>query len=124
MKLVHGGLIAIALFCGITGAAAWVLRTEGEFTNEQGPAAYLIMGICTVFFFAALGISAGLRNRIDGIRSITIRTLFLCGICGPLVVLFFLLTSRGLRIGILPYCLAGAFACGALLFRRREVRSD
>src|ERR1700747_1050546 len=80
------------------------------------------MGVCSVLVFAALGISAGLRNRIDGIHSIAIRTLFLCGICGLLVLLFFLLTSRGFRIGILPYCLVGAVVCGALLFRRQEIR--
>jgi len=124
MKLVHGGLIAVALFVGITGVGTWVLRSEGGFTKEQGPAAYVIMGMCSVFFVAALGISARLRNGIDGINSIAVRTLFLCGICGLLVLLFFLLTSRGLRIGILPYCLVGALACGALLFGRREVRSD
>jgi hypothetical protein len=124
MKLVLGGLIAVAFFVGITGVGTWVLRSEGEFTKEQGPAAYVIMGMCSVFFVAALGISAGLRNGTDGINSIAIRTLFLCGICGVLVLLFFLLTSRGLRIGILPYCLVGALVCGALLFRRREVRSD
>jgi hypothetical protein len=124
MKLVHGGLIAVALFFGITGVGTWVVRSEGGLTTEEGPAAYLIMGTCSVLFFAALGISAGLRNKIDGIHSIAIRTLFLCGVCGLLVLLFFLLTSRGLRIGILPYCFVGALACGALLFRRREVRSD
>ena len=26
MKLIHGGLIAVALFFGITGVGAWVLR--------------------------------------------------------------------------------------------------
>jgi hypothetical protein len=124
MKLVHAGLIAVALFAGITGGGAWILRSDGTFTKEQGPAALLIISVCTVVFFAALGISAGLRNRIDGVRSITIRTLFLCGICGLLVRLFFLLASRGLRIGILPYCLVGALACGTLLFRRRQFRSD
>jgi hypothetical protein len=120
MKLVHGGLIAVALFFGITGGRTWVVRSEGGVTKEQDPAAFVIMGVCSVCFFAALGISAGLRNRRDGIYSIANRALFLCGICGLLVLLFFLLASRGLRIGILPYCLVGAFACGALLFRRQE----
>ena len=123
MKLVHGGLIAVALFFGITGGGAWVVRSEGGFTKEQDPAAFVIMGVCGVLFFAALGISAGLRNRMDGFYSIGIRALFLCSICGFIVLLFFLLTSRGLRMGIIPYCLVAAVACGVLLFRRREPRS-
>ena len=120
MKFLHSGLFAIALVCGIAAMGCWVLtQADAGISKEQGPVIILIVCLSSILFLLPLALSAYLRNKMEGTRSIAVRTVFLVGVCGILVVLFFVVTSRGLifKFGPFSYILLGAFVCFAVVSR-------
>ena len=123
MKVAQIPLFVSALISGIAAMGCWVL-TQGDaaITQQQAPITLLIMGLASAVFVLLLVSAAFLRNRTQGIRSIFTRAFFLIGACGTLVMLFFIVTSKGmiLKFGPSPTILLSAFALSALLFWPRK----
>jgi fucose 4-O-acetylase-like acetyltransferase len=124
MKLIHRALFAVALLCGITAMGSWVL-TQGDaaITKEEVPMILLIMSLSSVLFVLLHATSAFLANKGKGVRAIVTRTLFLMGLCGVVVVLFFVATSVGriFLFGPLPTVLPLVSISCALLFRPNRI---
>ncbi len=76
-----------------------------------------------MLFVLVLATSAFLTNRGRGVRAIVAKTLFLMGLCGVLVVLFFVATSVGriFLFGPLPSVVLLVSVSCALLFRQKRI---
>ncbi len=124
MKLIHRALFTVALLCGITALGCWVL-TQGDaaITKEEVPMTLLIMSLSSVLFVLLHATSEFLANKGKGVRAIVARMLFLMGLCGVVVVLFFVATSVGriFLFGPLPTVLLLVSIACALLFRQKRI---
>lgn len=101
----------------------WVLtQADAAITKEEGRLTVLIMVFSLAFFALTLGTSAFLAKRAQGFHAIVRRMLFLVGLFGSLVVLFFVATSRGkiFLFSPLPSILLSLFVLSALFFRPRK----
>lgn len=127
MRILHTALFIVALICGTAAMGCWILtQADATITKEQGPITILIMSLSSALFVLALAISALLANKGMGIRTIVAKTLFLMGLCGVLVVLFFVATSVGriFLFGPLPSLLLLVSISCALLFRRKKIAAS
>lgn len=124
MRILHGIMFAVALVCGIAAMGCWVLtQADAAITKEQRPMTIFIMSLSSVLFVLVHATSAFLSNKGTGVRTIITRTLFLMGLCGVLVVLFFVAVSVGriFLFGPLPAVLLLASISCALLFRQKRI---
>jgi hypothetical protein len=127
MKILQAGLFIVALVCGIAAMGCWIFtQSDAGIPRQEGPLILVIMCLSSVFFVTSLAASAFLQNRMEGARSVARRALFLVGICGILVLLFFIVSSRAMifKFGPLPSVLLGTFIGLALFFRRWKPTTD
>jgi hypothetical protein len=124
MKILRGILFAVALICGIAAMGCWVLtQSDAAIPRGQGPLTTLIMSLSSVLFALLHATSAFLSDKGKGVRAIIFSTIYLMGVCGVLVVLFFVMTSVGriFLFGPLPTVLLVVSIFSALLFRQKRI---
>jgi len=110
MKATQVALFIGALIAGITSMGCWVLtHADAAVTREEGPTVVLIMLLGLAVSLALL-VCAGVLYRE---RPATPRICFLIGLCGLLVMAFFIITSRGaiVQFGAFPKSFLARSAC-------------
>ena len=123
MKTAQIVLIIFGVACGLVAMGSWLVLRLGGVTKNEGPTTALIMFGSIVVFGITLTTSSFLRNRTHGVRSIALRSMYLAGVCGVAVLLFFAVVSRGtvFQLGDYDFLLI-LFAC-CVFFGRERARA-
>ena len=125
IRIVRRGLFTVAVVCGGAAMGLWVLtQSDAGITPQEGPRTLAIMFGSSIAFVAALTGSAFLAHQKKGFRIVLRCSLFLIGVGGLSVLVFFVLTSRGLIFGFGPLPLTVlliSLICVALFWRADHV---
>jgi len=95
MKAIQVVLIIVGVICGVVAMGSWLVLQLGGVTAKEGPTTALIMYACIAGFGITLTTSSFLRNRTKGRRAVAMRAMYLMGVSGLSVLLFFAVVSRG-----------------------------
>jgi Ca2+/Na+ antiporter len=121
IRIVRRGLFTVAVFCGGAAMGCWLLtQADAAITPQEGPRTVATLLGSSLAFLTTLAGSSFLGHRKQGIRAVLRSTVFLVGTCGLCVLVFFVVTSRGLifKFGALPFfVLLVSLACVALFWR-------
>jgi hypothetical protein len=113
-------LLVLATLGGVGAFGCWVLtQADAAISPKEGPTVILIVVGCIAIFGGASFISASLSARGQSAIVKVRRTMFLMGVCGAIVVLFFALVSWGriFMFGPVPTVLLTFFVLMALSSR-------
>jgi hypothetical protein len=128
IRIIRRVLFVIAVLSGGTAMGCWLLtQSDAGITPQEGPMVIALLLGSSLAFLAALIGSSFLGHRKQGPRAVLCCTVFLVGIGGLCVLVFFVATSRGLifRFGALPsVVLLVSAGCVALFWRTVPLPTD
>ena len=92
-------LCVLGTFGGICAMGCWVLtQSDAAFTPQEGPTVLAIFVSGVLLFFGMLLVSGRSATKKQGTHAIVGRVIFLVGVCGTVVVFFFVATSWGTNL--------------------------